>query len=313
MAEIVTRAQWGARHAAGFGSRPVGNLDRWLHHSVTVSAGEGATLAADVATVRTLEDIGQNRFEGGISYTFAVTEAGRVFEGTGIARIGAHTGGRNSTSAGLVLVGSYEDRAPTERQLAAVVWLLQHGRHSGWWRVATLTGGHRNVSATACPGARAFALIGTINQRAAGGIDSAPAGEDTSGAAARNTDGSLTIATDGVRGSATIARWQEVLGTHIDGKISRPSPMMRADQTFLNAAVPAPHIHALTGADTLAVDGIEGPRTIKVRQFWLFNQQAPALLGRAARAADFDGIAGRETTRLHQHALNRATARTGRY
>ncbi|MCL1870992.1 MAG: N-acetylmuramoyl-L-alanine amidase [Promicromonosporaceae bacterium] len=130
----------------------------------------------------------------------------------------------------------------------------------------------------------------------------------------RNADGSLTIAEDGMRGPATIARWQEVMGTPIDGKIDATgSALIKADQAFLNRAVPAAQIHALTGANALAVDGAEGPKTIKVRQFWLFNKLATTVLHRAVSAADFDGVNGPNTNRLHQHALNNATARTSRY
>ncbi|WP_165350445.1 hypothetical protein [Xylanimonas protaetiae] len=73
------------------------------------------------------------------------------------------------------------------------------------------------------------------------------------------------------------------------------------------------HIRDLTGRPALDIDGDEGPKTVKVRQFWLYNTQAPAILGRGARVEDFDGEAGPETTNLHQHALNLATARSGRY
>lgn len=135
----------------------------------------------------------------------------------------------------------------------------------------------------------------------------------------RNADGSLRIAEDGKRGPATISRWQEVMGTMIDGAISKPRAgvdprayLIGRDQAFLNTVVRPDTIRALTGAPTLVVDAIEGKRTIAVRQFYLFNTQSAAL-GRAPQATDFDGIAGPITTRLHQHALNAATARSGRY
>lgn len=130
---------------------------------------------------------------------------------------------------------------------------------------------------------------------------------------ARNADGSLRIATDGKRGPATIGRWQEVMSTPIDGTISRPSTLIKADQAFLNASVRADTIRSLTGAPALSRDGVEGAKTVRVRQFWLFNRQGPAVLGRGAAESDFDGVAGPVTTRLHQHALNDATARSGRY
>ena len=139
----------------------------------------------------------------------------------------------------------------------------------------------------------------------------APAPADTR---RRNRDGSLTIAEDGDRGSATISRWEEVEGTTIDGVISHPkSACILADQKFLNSVVPANNIRDLTGKDALVEDGDEGPRTIAVRQFWLYNRWARAVLHRPARADDFDSVNGPETNQLHQHALNAATARSRRY
>lgn len=128
-----------------------------------------------------------------------------------------------------------------------------------------------------------------------------------------NADGSLALAEDGMRGRATIGRWQEVLGTPVDWVLSRPSTVVAADQRFLGTVVGAGHLVDLTGSADLAADGYEGPATVRARQFHLFNAYGPAVLGRAPTAADFDGVAGTQTTRLHQHALNRASARSGRY
>jgi peptidoglycan hydrolase-like protein with peptidoglycan-binding domain len=90
----------------------------------------------------------------------------------------------------------------------------------------------------------------------------------------------------------------------VDGSISRPSPLIRADQH---------HLAASLGDPDLAADGIEGPRTVRARQTWLYRTRAAELLGRAARPGDVDGILGPETTRLHQHALNLAAPGSGRY
>lgn len=143
-----------------------------------------------------------------------------------------------------------------------------------------------------------------------GGGMSVPAGVGVP----RNGDGSQRLAVDGARGPRTIARWQEVMGTSVDGVISRPrSALIEADQRFLNAAVGADHIRNLTGASRLTVDGDEGAATVKVRQFWLFNWYSRAVLRRPPRASDFDGVLGPDTNRLHQHALNQARAGSRRY
>lgn len=165
--KIHSRQEWGARYRRGFRPAPLPARELYLHHSVTGSAGVNASFGSDAATVRTLENIGQNRFGGGISYTFCVTEAGRVFEGHGIDRQGAHTGGRNSIARAICLVGNYDVRVPPPQMVAAVTDLVRWGRDQGWWGQG-LTGGHRDApgASTACPGRHAYALIGSINRAA---------------------------------------------------------------------------------------------------------------------------------------------------
>src|SRR5690625_259873 len=64
------------------------------------------------------------------------------------------------------------------------------------------------------------------------------------------------LVVDGKRGPKTIRRWQQFLGTTVDGVISKPSQAIRAWQTFLNKY----------GGAKLKVDGLEGPATIKATQ-----------------------------------------------
>jgi hypothetical protein len=173
--KIISRAQWGARHRPGFSDAPLPASEVWLHHSVTV-APDLAWVDADrdgveddeERAMRTLEQIGQDRFGGGISYTFAVMPSGRVYEGHGVGRQGAHTKGRNSIARAIVLVGDYSTRAPTVEQKRSIAELLQHGQAHGWWRYARLNGGHRQApgAQTACPGDAAFRVIPEINRLA---------------------------------------------------------------------------------------------------------------------------------------------------
>lgn len=157
MQRVIPRAEWGARYDAGFGPAPVPATEVWLHHSATVPSPD------DVMTVRQLEQIGQDRFGGGISYTFVVTPSGRIFEGHGVGRRGAHTAGHNTQGRAICLAGNYEITPVTDAQLDAIRWLLRHGRDQRWWTAARLTGGHRDVSQTLCPGQRAYDLIPLIN------------------------------------------------------------------------------------------------------------------------------------------------------
>jgi peptidoglycan hydrolase-like protein with peptidoglycan-binding domain len=64
------------------------------------------------------------------------------------------------------------------------------------------------------------------------------------------SDGQLWVAEDGYLGPATIARWQQIMGTPIDGVISRPSALIVAVQARVGATQ----------------DGYIGPRTIAAIQ-----------------------------------------------
>ena len=170
MSEIISRKAWGAVHPAGFGDARIPAGEVWLHHSVTIAPDVVAPFDDDYAAVRTLERIGQERFGGGISYTFPITPVGLIFEGHGVTRQGAHTAGHNTAGRAICLVGDYSQRNPTPAQMDAIVWLLRHGVEEGWWKQPKITGGHRDVKGTDCPGDRAYSAIAEMNRRAGSAV-----------------------------------------------------------------------------------------------------------------------------------------------
>lgn len=168
MIEIISRERWGARYADGDAAAHLPAAEVWLHHSATGAQPPGASFEADAAAVRVLEGIGQDRFGWGISYSFVVPLSGRVFEGHSIGRRGTHTGGRNSISRAVCLLGNYEEVRPSAAQIVAVASLVRHGYLVGWWTAAALSGGHRDApgASTLCPGRWAYAAIPEINRAA---------------------------------------------------------------------------------------------------------------------------------------------------
>jgi hypothetical protein len=188
---IIPRAEWGARHGDGFAVAPLPASEVWLHHSVTVAPDVVPPFDDEFAAMRVLEDIGQARFGGGISYTWAVMPSGRVYQGHSVGRRGAHTKGRNSIARAVVLVGNYEDRLTTAAQRETVVNLLRHAEQQGWIKQARLDGGHRNApgAATACPGRHGMAAIADINRRAASEEDDMPSVDEIWGHRVRNLNG----------------------------------------------------------------------------------------------------------------------------
>lgn len=148
---IASRASWGARHADGDLTLTGLAAEVFLHHSVTALLATTATVDAERAQMRHLENIGQQRFGRGISYNVVIFPSGRAYQGVSWNRRGTHTGGRNSTSRSIAFAGNFEIAQPSPAGLATAAAIMAHGR-SRWWVQAAPLRGHREVSATACPG-----------------------------------------------------------------------------------------------------------------------------------------------------------------
>lgn len=287
---IYSRAEWGAKYRDGVGTRPVGNLETYLHHTVTAHLSEGATVAQEMAQMRHIEQIGQSRFGAGISYTFIIFPSGRVYQGASISRVSYHSGaGRNTRGAGICLAGNYDTNRVGTRAATALADLLSHGVARGWWKSNRLTSGHRDFKATACPGRYAYPLVKSTNA----GATPKPAPTPAPTKPSREWP-HVALLVDGVRGPVTVKAWQRLLAGIdlykglIDG---RWGPMsVRASQTWLRGLRwYGGRIDGFEGRVTIRalqrflqskrlysglIDGVRGPMTVKSEQSYL-NQQAP--------------------------------------
>jgi len=129
-----------------------------------------------------------------LGYNFLVDRFGRTWEGRagGVDRAvqGAHTGGFNSMTVGVSMIGDYSTRVPSDAMVEAVsqviAWKMSKydldpraatqltagaapgttSRYAGGTVVTLPTiFGHRDVGATACPGNAGYAKLGTIRAR----------------------------------------------------------------------------------------------------------------------------------------------------
>ena len=125
-------------------------------------------------------------------------------------------------------------------------------------------------------------------------------------------DGQQRLDEDGEMGPATIARFQQVMGTPIDGELDDDgSPAVEAFQRFLNAVVGEGAQQQLNGAPALDVDGIAGPATWRVFQY-LVMAWHPEYVPSGWDFGDWiDGEAGEATIRALQRALNDSHANSG--
>ena len=94
-----------------------------------------------------------------IGYNFLIGGDGRIYEGRGWDKVGAHTYGLNRNSTGICLVGDFNKIHPTSQQVDSVFKLIELGvklnKISPDYRVV----GQRQVMDTDSPGKNLFALM----------------------------------------------------------------------------------------------------------------------------------------------------------
>lgn len=161
MTDLLARHQWAHRPPSRTPASIAVRQSRiWLHH--------GAAGASLISTARSYLDYHLDRRRwADIGYSWLIAE-GKVLEGRGPGRAGAHTQGDNTASYGICMVGNFQTSLPDDRDLDALVWLLRHGVSEGWWSRPTLTGGHRDApgASTSCPGVALWRHIPEVNRTA---------------------------------------------------------------------------------------------------------------------------------------------------
>jgi hypothetical protein len=280
---IIERPEWGARHEDGFGPRPVGDLQVYVHHSVTIAPDLLPPFTDDYAAIRRLEEIGERRFGRGISYQFPITPAGLIFEGVSVDRVGSAVANYNTPTANIVWVGNYDVNDPPLPMLQATDWLLHHGAGK-WWREPRVAGGHRDApgAQTACPGRHAYALLDDLNAGTYHVGGSVVVDNPVPPPSVPSVPDRLEV--DGKWGSATTRRAQGIVGSMVDGIVSSQSRVWAPANPGLT-----------TGWQWVAPEDARGSRFIAAHQ--------GVLRGRGRYWGKVDGLAGPKYFRALQEDL----------
>ncbi len=186
---IISRAEWGADESlrtsnSGCGTPEyAGSLrNSFVHHTVNANTYTAEEAPAIVRAIYRYHVLGNGWCD--IGYNFLIDRFGRVYEGrfggTTKPVIGAHSGGFNTGSTGVALIGEHGPvPVPVASRSALrslLAWKLTHHTVDSRAQIQAVSGGstrypagtnvtldvisgHRDVSATACPGDRAYPLI----------------------------------------------------------------------------------------------------------------------------------------------------------
>ena len=193
---ILTRADWGADETLRQGACPSGPeytgtpKVAFLHHTVTPNTYAPQDVPAIIRSIYAFHVQGEGWCD--VGYNFLVDRFGRIWEGRfgGVdkAVLGAHTGGFNTNSFGVALIGTFNTAQPPQPMIDAtsqlMAWKLAMS-YANPVGTATLTAaafsqvrypvgaqvafnvisGHRDADQTSCPGNAAYALLPQIRQQ----------------------------------------------------------------------------------------------------------------------------------------------------
>ena len=184
---IITRAGWGANESWRRGPPSYAPALKmvFVHHTDTTNLYSCTSSAQIVRGIYAYHV--KNNGWNDIGYNFLIDRCGHVFEGRygGVDKpvIGAQTLGMNTGSAGIALIGTFTSSRPTTAAMTAlerlIAWRLDvahvnplsraymissgneyfHPGQGVWLRAVS---GHRDGSATTCPGEALYALIPAV-------------------------------------------------------------------------------------------------------------------------------------------------------
>ena len=177
MPEIYTRAQWGADESIREPGDPdYGQvLGTFVHHTAGTNSYTEADVPAIIRAIYAYHVDGRGWRD--IGYNFLVDRFGRIWEGRygGVDRavVGAHTAGYNSSAFGASVLGTYTSKEPEGAVLTAyerlIAWKFSlHGVEPGAsvaypeQKTLPAISGHRDASATECPGQLLYDKLGVI-------------------------------------------------------------------------------------------------------------------------------------------------------
>ncbi|XP_070572362.1 peptidoglycan-recognition protein SC2-like [Ptychodera flava] len=150
LVRLITRAEWGARPPTARSTIPTPVDFTFIHHTVGNRCFDQSTCSAQMRNIQGYH-MDANGW-GDIGYSYCIGEDGYAYEGRGWGVEGAHTYNYNRVSHGISYFGNFNNALPNEKALNAGQQLIDCGVSQNHIKSNYRLLGHRDVSATECPG-----------------------------------------------------------------------------------------------------------------------------------------------------------------
>ncbi|XP_068106230.1 glutaminyl-peptide cyclotransferase-like protein isoform X1 [Hyperolius riggenbachi] len=147
---ILTKAQWGGRSPTCRTAMATPVTYAIIHHTATGACSTQSACTSQAKSIQNYHIDGNGWCDMG--YNFLVGGEGTIYEGRGWTSVGAHAPNYNSNSIGISLIGTFTSANPTSAAQTAAKNLIACGVTKGYIKSAYILKGHRNVTATECPG-----------------------------------------------------------------------------------------------------------------------------------------------------------------
>ncbi|XP_071131416.1 peptidoglycan-recognition protein SC2-like isoform X1 [Mytilus edulis] len=154
---IISRDSWGARRTKSSSIIRVPVPKMFIHHTVTNPCSSFSECISRMKQIQNYHM--DNRGYADVGYSFLVGEDGKVYEGRGWSRVGAHTEGYNSVGFGISFIGNFMTLEPNTVALNAAKALIQCGINNGKISTSYKLYGHRDTKSTDCPGDKLYDII----------------------------------------------------------------------------------------------------------------------------------------------------------
>jgi hypothetical protein len=194
--DIVRRRAWGANEKWRNGGPWFNRTIQQVHVHHTVNSNDYAPEDVPALLRGIYRYHTKNLGWSDVGYNFLVDRFGGIWQGraggSALPVLGAHTLGFNSTSAGIAVIGNFEEVAPERPVVSAIVklaaWKLDKydrkpsGRAgvfsqgsdkfaSGQKVRLPVIDGHRDTNDTACPGSHLYAALPRVRERTQKRVD----------------------------------------------------------------------------------------------------------------------------------------------
>jgi peptidoglycan recognition protein len=162
---IIPRSSWGSQHGSGSTrmNTPVPLVV--IHHTLKPALAAGTSYRETAAAIAGIEHyhVATNGWSA-IGYNFLFDQDGRIWEGRGWGRVGAHAGDAhvNRASLGLAFLIDGNVELPSEEAWRSATMLIRFGILADEIAEEYQVTGHRDHAQRECPGAKLYAELGRL-------------------------------------------------------------------------------------------------------------------------------------------------------